>query len=132
MDKREFLKLMLLSPALALYPSFSQAGCYPSGIVYTKQDPGKWKNKIRSHIPKIRIENRRVTIITHHPMSKSHYIVRHTLVLQDGRVVGERTFQPSESEARSDFYLPEGYKGRIYATSFCNLHDLWVNMMVVR
>jgi len=59
-------------------------------------------------------------------MSPAHYIVRHTLVLEDGTVAGAETFEPTAAEARSTHVLPAGYSGRIYATSFCNRHDLWV------
>ena len=97
------------------------------GIIYTKENPGKWKGKSGSHAPQISVEGRKVTVTTSHPMSQGHYIVRHTLVLKDGTVVGEQTFFPvKDTKAVSTFELPEDYKSTFYATSFCNLHDLWV------
>ena len=98
-----------------------------SGILYTTENPGKWKGKAGSHAPLISVDGKKVTITTPHPMSQDHYIVRHTLVLQDGKVAGEQTFFPvKDTKAVSTFELPEGYKSSFYATSFCNLHDLWV------
>ena len=98
-----------------------------NGILYTTENPGKWKGKAGSHAPQISVEDRKVTISTLHPMSQEHYIVRHTLVLKDGTVAGEQTFFPvKDTKAVSSFELPEGYKSSFYATSFCNLHDLWV------
>lgn len=43
----------------------------------------------------------------------------------DGKVVGEKVFKSSDKPV-SSFDLPAGFKGRLYVTSFCNLHDLWV------
>ena len=98
-----------------------------SGILYTKDNPGKWTEKAGSHAPLISVDGRKVTVTTPHPMSQDHYIVRHTLVLKDGTVAGEQTFFPvKDTKAVSTFELPEGYKSSFYATSFCNLHDLWV------
>jgi superoxide reductase len=106
----------------------AQASSQPlGGIIYTKENPGKWKGKAGSHAPQISVEGRKVTITTPHPMSLGHYIVRHTLVLKDGSVAGEQTFFPvKDTKAVSTFELPEGYKSPFYATSFCNLHDLWL------
>jgi len=64
-------------------------------------------------------------------MAKKHFIVRHTLVLEDGTVVGGKVFSGSDAEAKSTFELPAGYKGKIFGTSFCNLHDFWVNEATV-
>ena len=106
----------------------AQASSQPlGGIIYTKENPGKWKGKAGSHAPQISVEGRKVTVTTPHPMTQGHYIVRHTLVLKDGSVAGEQTFFPvKDTKAVSTFELPEGYKSSFYATSFCNLHDLWV------
>ena len=98
-----------------------------TGIIYTPSNPGKWSEKAGSHAPQIHIDGRQVTITTPHPMSPDHYIVRHTLVLNDGTVVGAKTFFPGkDTKAVSTFTLPADYKAVWYATSFCNLHDLWV------
>ena len=102
-----------------------------TNIVFTSATPGKWKKKLGSHLPSITLEGSKVTLFTKHGMAPRHYIVRHTLVLEDGTVVGAKTFSSSNKEARSSFNLPAAYKGKIFATSFCNLHDLWVNETTV-
>ena len=126
---------VFLSGSLAAVSTAAITGIRPAqaslqqsvGIFYTKENPGKWKGKAGSHAPQISVSGRKVTIITPHPMSQEHFIVRHTLVLKDGSVAGEKTFFPvKDSKAVSTFELPEGYKSPFYATSFCNLHDLWV------
>ncbi len=58
-------------------------------------------------------------------MSEVHYIVRHTLVAENGDVLGEKTFYPTDEQAVSSFEIPDGYS-KLYATSFCNKHDLWI------
>lgn len=102
------------------------------GIIYTKQNPGKWSGKVGGHLPKVKVEGNKITITTTHGMSNEHYIVRHTLVSKCGKVLGEKTFSPSDAEAKSVFDVPDTTSKyawdttTLYATSFCNKHDLWV------
>lgn len=128
--RREFLEGSLLTASAMVFGAFTAASAslQPfSGIIYTKSNPGKWSEKVGSHAPQISIDGSKATITTPHPMSEEHYIVRHTLVLEDGTVVGAKTFYaPKDTKAVSTFELPAGYKSKFYATSFCNLHDLWV------
>ena len=131
MKRRDFIKTTLLIAAGSAMSnsSIAIAGNTSkfSGVIYTSADPGKWAKKIAGHEPKVSIEGKKVMIATHHSMSEEHYIVRHTLVLEDGTVVGAKTFYPlQDTKAVSTFELPAGYKAKFYATSFCNLHDLWV------
>lgn len=128
--RRDFMKGMAAAAAIMAVSSSreSHAANYPAtGIVYTAANPGQWDKKAASHAPKITRTGDDVAIETPHPMSVEHFIVRHTLVLADGKVVGAHTFQPSAPSATSTLRLPEGYKGKFYATSFCNKHDLWVS-----
>jgi len=97
-----------------------------TGIVYSADDPGKWEKKVGSHAPKVAVEGKNVTITTKHGMTEQHYIVRHTLVCEKGYVLGEKTFYPTNKKAVSTFTLPEKHGSVLYATSFCNKHDLWV------
>ncbi len=97
-----------------------------SGVVYTKDDAGKWSKKVKSHAPVATVEGNKVTVKTTHGMSEKHYIVRHTIVGKDGTVLGEKTFYPKDEKAVSVFEL-ENIPKSFYATSFCNLHDLWVS-----
>jgi superoxide reductase len=94
-SRREFLKssvvaasVLALGRALPVQASVDKL----SGVIYTKDDPGKWGKKVGSHLPSITVEGSKVTLDTKHPMSAKHYIIRHTLVLEDGTVVGAKTF----------------------------------------
>lgn len=136
-NRRTFLKSSLaVAAGLAvghISPvSAGQTCSYPKGIVYTKQNPGKWSGKTGGHVPKVKVEGSKVTVTTTHGMSEAHYIVRHTLVSKCGKVLGEKTFSPSDAVAKSVFDLPDTSSKyawdttKLYATSFCNKHDLWV------
>ena len=133
-NRRDFLKkTVLMAGGLVLGKSakaFAQAGPFPAGIFYTRQNPGKWAQKAGSHAPEVSVEGNRVTITTFHPMLEKHYIVRHTLVSADGKVLGAKTFFPSDPKAVSTYELPEKDGSKMYGTSFCNLHDFWVTEFV--
>ncbi len=102
----------------------------PAGIVYTEQQQGQWQGKAGTHAPKVTVADGKVTVVTEHPMTEPHFIVRHTVVLANGKVLGGKTFSHTDKPT-SSFDLPAGYKGKICATSFCNLHDLWVTEFTV-
>ena len=98
---------------------------FPSGIIYTKDNPGKWEAKVKSHLPIVTVDGSQVKIETKHGMSTKHYIVRHTIVSEHGEVLGEKTFYPTDDNAVSVFNI-KGEHSVLYATSFCNKHDFWV------
>ncbi len=128
--RRQFLKGVVIAAGAAALSggrrAFAAAGGFPSGIIYTQDNPGRWAKKVGSHAPKVSVKGKTVTILTAHPMSQKHYIVRHTLVSADGRILGEKTFYPTDKTALSTYQLPENAGTRFYATSFCNLHDFWM------
>ena len=132
--RRSFLKGALSAAAVVTTASTgtvltsSHAPAKPpmTGIVYTKENPGKWAKKVGSHLPAITIDGNKVTVETNHGMSNKHFIVRHTLGSHNGEVLGEKTFTPDDENALSSYTLPEGYKGKLYASSFCNKHDFWL------
>jgi len=129
-DRRDFLKTTAVAASLiALGPVRSSfaAGMAPkyTNIIFTKENPGVWKGKEALHVPHVTITGSKVKVVTNHPMSQQHYIVRHTLVLADGTSVGSETFTPTD-KPESTYELPMGYKGIFYVTSFCNLHDFWM------
>ncbi len=137
-NRREFLKGSLLAAGgIALAPAGAAlAGSHggdqglPSNILYTAEDPGVWEKKVGSHAPQVEIEGDQVTLTTNHGMSTAHFIVRHTLISHDGQVLGATTFQP-ENDPQSSYQLPAGYRGKLYATSFCNKHDFWMTEVMV-
>lgn len=131
-ERRSFLKasLFLAGTAVLNRPARAEAAAaMPSGIVYTEASQGKWEGKAGSHAPQVAVEGTKVGIVTKHPMSEKHFIVRHTLVAADGTVLGAKTFFPTDAEAASSFEAPAA--GTYYATSFCNLHDFWVTEFTV-
>lgn len=130
-SRRNFLKsAFIVTAGLSLGVNEVSAGTgpFPSGIVYTKDDPGMWSKKVGSHAPLTSVNGMDVTVTTEHPMSADHYIVRHTLVSADGTVVGSQTFSPNSNPV-SHYVVPR--RGVYYATSFCNLHDFWVTKFTV-
>ncbi|MCR4289822.1 MAG: twin-arginine translocation signal domain-containing protein, partial [Candidatus Scalindua sp.] len=109
-NRRTFLKSSLaVAAGFAvghISPVSAGAACsYPKGIIYTKQNPGKWSGKIKGHVPNVTVEGNKVTVTTTHGMSEEHYIVRHTIVSKCGKVLGEKTFKPSDAQAKSIFEL---------------------------
>jgi superoxide reductase len=101
------------------------------GIIYTEKDQGMWVGKADIHVPQVTVVGTKVTLLTNHPMTEPHYIVRHTLVNELGVVMGSKTFMPSDSKAISMHTLPPGFRGKLYATSFCNRHDFWVKEFTI-
>jgi len=132
-DRRDFLKTTAVAASVMAIGStatvFASTAPY-AGVVYTKDQPGQWAKKVGSHAPEVKVEGGKGFLITKHPMSEAHYIVRHTVVLADGTFVGGKTFTPVD-KPESSFELPSGYKGKAYATSFCNKHDMWLTEFTV-
>ncbi|MCI5142111.1 MAG: twin-arginine translocation signal domain-containing protein [Candidatus Electrothrix sp. ATG1] len=134
-DRREFLKTTAVAASAVAVASGSkvfagEAGASHTGIVYTEKDQGQWEGKAASHAPKVTVAEGKVTVVTEHPMTEPHFIVRHTVVLADGKVIGGTTFSHND-KPESSFDLPAGYKGKACATSFCNKHDLWATEFTV-
>jgi len=102
-----------------------------NGIVYTVNNPGQWNGKAKGHAPEVTIEGKTVSITTNHVMTSEHYIVRHSLVAEDGTVLGATTFSPADKKAISTYELPDGHATKFSATSFCNKHDLWVTEFTI-
>jgi len=132
-DRRDFLKTAVAASAIAFTASplaFAADSAKYTNIIYTKDNTGRWAGKEGSHVPQVTVTGPKVAVVTKHPMSEMHFIVRHTLVLEDGTFVGATTFTPDD-KPESSYELPAGYKGKITVTSFCNLHDFWLNEVMV-
>jgi superoxide reductase len=127
--RRDFLSgsLALGGAALLSGRALAQGGAkFPAGLIYTKSDPGRWAGKEGGHAPKVTVEGATVKIVNTHPMTEKHFIVKHTLLTPDGKVLGEKTFAGTDAAAESSFALPAGFQGHLWAASFCNINDLWV------
>jgi superoxide reductase len=127
--RREFMKGALAAAgavAVAGVGRLEAKTMFPAGLIYTRESPQRWAGKEGAHAPKVTVEGRSVKILTPHPMTEKHFIVKHTLVTPEGKVIGDKTFSSTDTAAESTFVLPEGFKGTLWATSFCNIHDLWL------
>ena len=96
-----------------------------TNVIFTKQQPGHWKDKEALHVPAVAISGSKVTVTTPHPMTEEHHIVSHTVVLAGGKFLSRKTFTWKDAPV-SEHTLPEGYHGRLTVTSTCNQHDWWV------
>jgi len=126
--RRDFIKgsLVLAGVVVAGSSVSARAATFPAGLIYTRETPGRWAGKEGTHAPKVTVEGGKVTIETPHPMSAPHFIVKHTLLTSTGMFLGEKTFTAADPKAVSTYELPAGFQGGLWATSFCNLHDLWL------
>jgi superoxide reductase len=131
-DRRDFLKKSaLVAAGLAVSGpgrvyAYRDNASFPAGVVYTKDQPGMWSAKVGGHAPQVQVDGQKVTVTTNHPMTEEHFIVRHTIVSPEGVVLGAKTFYPSDGKAVSTYELPPDHDPVLYATSFCNKHDLWL------
>jgi superoxide reductase len=133
-ERREFLKGILVVAGAAAVGSAMQvqaASTLPIGFIYTKESPGRWAGREGSHAPKVTVEGRNVKVVTPHRMTEIHFIVKHTLVTPEGKFIGEKSFANTDPAAESSYELPDGFKGTLWATSFCTLHDLWLTELTV-
>jgi superoxide reductase len=129
-QRRNFLKASLAMVAGVAVGSASKSlaatGSFREGVVYTADSPGQWSAKVGSHAPVVTRTGKTITVATKHPMNEIHYIVRHTLVAENGTVIGAMTFAPEDKKAVSTYELPEDTGSKVYATRFCNQHDFWL------
>jgi superoxide reductase len=138
-DRRHFLKasLAIAASTASLAGGTAHAAtsgdnrpALPPGLLFTREHPGMWEKKVSGHVPEVTVEGDKIKVVTHHSMSKQHYIVRHTLVSLAGEVLAAKTFYPEDEEPISLFDKPAGHS-ELYATSFCNKHDMWVTSFSV-
>jgi superoxide reductase len=137
MERRDFIRLSVASvgagivmPTMAMADNGKQIAT--GNIYYTKDTPGRWSEKVATHLPNIEIqkmgENVAVKIVTAHEMKDyEHYIVKHVLLDQNYKFIDEYLFNPAKDKAAISTFTLRDYSGPIYALSMCNKHDLWLN-----
>ncbi len=137
MERRDFIRLgtvglgaTLITPTLALAKNVSLAPV--SDIYYTKESPGRWKDKVAGHLPSIGIEKTgsktTIRVVTSHEMKGyEHYIVKHVLLDKNYQFIEEHMFNPDKDKAAISTFTLDNYSGAVYALSMCNKHDLWLN-----
>ena len=129
-DRRTFLKTTAVAASAVALGStgtaFAEgAACSCPGVLYSKDQEGQWAGKSGSHALQVTVTEGTVSVVTNHPMSAEHFIVRHTVVLANGTVLGGTTFSPTD-KPESSFDLPKDYTGTACATSknkFVIIHD---------
>ena len=136
-NRRDFLKTTAVAASVLAMSSVPQVFAADTSktakytnIIFTKDNPGMWTGKEGAHAPQVMVTGNKVEVVTKHPMSNEHFIVRHTLVLENGTFVGSKTFTAAD-KPESSYELPAGYKGKFYATSFCNQHDFWLTETMI-
>ena len=126
--RRNFMKTSALASAgvmAAVMPSMAAENAPKNIFSYSTANQGRWEGKAGSHAPVITQAEGKVTLETKHGMSEGHYIVKHSIVTETGEVLGDNVFFPSDKKAISSYEI-KGKHTKLYALSFCNLHDLWV------
>ncbi|MBV5273208.1 MAG: hypothetical protein JZU52_06055 [Lamprocystis purpurea] len=113
------------------------SGPLAGSVYFTRDAPGIWASEVDRHLPEIKTESApglttAVTIRTPHPMDGyRHYILKHKLLDARFRLLSQKTFNPERDHPVSHHVLPAGYSGPIYAVSICNLHDIWIEGVVI-
>jgi len=141
MDRRRFMYAGLAGSSAGLVASADLlaagrecAGIPAGGLYYTRESPGRWKRKVNSHVPKVKVRRLdgtrlEVTVKTLHSFTGyRHYIVKHVLLDHGFQFIEEHMFDPErDDEARSQYDLHD-VKGPLYVLSVCNRHDTWMAM----
>ena len=137
MERRNFIALSiagvgasLISPAQALAKGKEKN--MAGGVFYTKDNPGRWDKKIAGHLPNVEVERTKgkvtVQVVTAHAMDDyKHYIVKHVLLDADYNFLDENMFDPMKDKAPISTFELKNYKGKVYALSMCNKHDIWMS-----
>jgi superoxide reductase len=142
MKRRALLKLAAAIPVLGAGVARSQSSVMIGGpmegsLYFTRDNPGVFGSAAERHLPRIELEPAQggtvgVRIATAHPMEPCrHYIQKHKLLDGRFRLISQKTFDPARDQPVSRHVLPAGYRGPIYAVSICNLHDAWIEGVVV-
>lgn len=129
-NRRDFMTKSLVASAglmaASVLPVCADDKIEENIFAYSKANPKRWKGKEGSHAPVITAHEDKITVETKHGMSETHYIVKHSIVTSTGEVLAENIFFPSDKKAISTFEIKGDHK-KLFALSFCNLHDLWVS-----
>jgi len=132
LSRRRLAQTVLFGAAAAALPAVASAApaSPEENIVFSKDHPGAWAGKEGTHVPVAKADGGMLTVTTPHVMTDAHYIVSHTVVLEDGKLLGRKTFTPKDMPV-STYTLPASYKGKVTVTSTCNQHDFWVSSLTV-
>jgi len=59
-------------------------------------------------------------------MNEKHCINKHSLLTQEGKLIGGKISTSADPAAESTYKVPDGFKGTLWTISLCNLHDPWL------
>ena len=151
MDRASFLRKSLMGFSVGIVTPSLIAACSNNtastndteddskagGVYYTAEASGRWTEKVGGHLPQIELEkmddqNTKVKVVTTHPMKGyEHYIIKHQILDSNFDYIDEKFFDPNtDLDPVSEFILTN-YTGPLYALSFCNIHDVWLNQAEV-
>ena len=139
MQRRDFIKISSMGAVLApvLAHAKTDANCSQAGgVYYTKESPGRWKEKVAGHLPSINIEKKgskvTVNVVTAHEMKGfEHYIVKHVLLDKNYQFIEEHFFNPDKDKTAVSSFVVDNYSGTIHVLSMCNKHDVWLNSTTI-
>ncbi|PHQ69486.1 MAG: hypothetical protein COB93_07915 [Sneathiella sp.] len=124
--------LVIAAPSVALAREDLQGALreLAGKVFYSADRPGRWKGKEKVHSPLIKVDkdgnDLLIRAATQHAMSDDHFIIKHILLDAKLNVLSEKLFDKIFDMPRSRFAL-NGYSGRLYIVSVCNVHDNWIN-----
>jgi len=132
--RRDFLKSSAVIAAVALAGERRRsqtAGKFPPGLVYTKDAPGRWAGREGTHVPKAFAGREEPQGPEPHGMSEKHY-VKHTVLTTEGKLIGERTFAPTDHDRRILVSAARRVQGDASGSrASANIHDLWLTEFTV-
>ena len=146
MEKRTFIRLSLAGaagslvlPRMALSEAMESAlaSKYAGGLYQTDHAWGRWNEKIANlhlaHVEKQVSGGRaQVHVESMHPMHAwEHYIVKHEILDADFRYLAEHRYDPRKDKKPASVIDLGSYRGVVYAVTYCNIHDLWVDVSEV-
>ena len=142
MKRRDFVSLN----AVAVGASFiapkvlaenAQSASPVSDLYYTKASPGRWAQKVATHLPTAEVTKElsgkiQVKVVTPHEMKGyEHYIVKHVLLDKNYQFIAEHLFNPMTEKVALSTHNLDSYTGTLYVLSYCNKHDLWLSAIEI-
>ncbi len=102
----------------------------------TKSEPGRWKNLNQSHIPIYSInktkKETRITESSPFENTTDHYVEIMVLLDTGFKELKKQSFTRHEINPSAQFVLPPDTKGEFYLVLKCNLHDMWLEHIIIR
>jgi desulfoferrodoxin (superoxide reductase-like protein) len=114
-----------------------------NSLVYSEEDPGPWKEKIKSHVPvsSLNAETGTIQVSLPHPMEDEtdekplHYIEFIWLLSDHGDVLDIHAFQPTDEAPVANFLITSGSRSlsgkTVIPYAMCNLHGVWRGSPIV-